>query len=55
MFHTLFENAACRLILGGDLMATIQLDPELENVFQNVQLHVVHKYSRFCQKAETEP
>ena len=55
MFHTLVEIAACRLILGGDLMATIQLDPELGNVHRNVQSHVVHKYSRFCQKAETEP
>ena len=55
MFHPLLKIAACRLLLGGDFLATIQLDPEFENVFQNVQLHVVHKYSHFCQKAETEP
>ena len=50
MFHPLLKIAACRLFLGGDFLATIQLDPEFQNVFQNVNFHVVHKYSRFCQK-----
>ena len=35
-------------------MATIQLDPE-KGESQYIQSHVVHKYSRFCQKAESEP